>query len=120
MRAVSMLLGLVLLFFAVLQYNDPDALYWGGVYLLAAGFQLAVLLRGRPLARAPVLRLAAWLCIGLFLLGFASLAGTIGPGWIHVEEAREAFGYLICAGATGFALLATRARRSLRPGLTRS
>jgi hypothetical protein len=48
--------------------------------------------------------------IAWFLLGFASLAGTVGADWIHVEEAREAFGYLICAAATGFALLMARRR----------
>ena len=109
MRAANALLSALLLFFAALQHNDPDPLYWGGVYLLAAAFPLLALPRGAlPLSRLPPLRLAAWLGTGLFLLGFASLAHAIGADWIHVEEAREALGYLACAGATAFALLATR------------
>jgi hypothetical protein len=119
MRVANTALGVVLLFFAALQYNDPDALYWGAVYLFAAGFPLLALARPESLARLPALRLAAWLCVGLFLLGFASLARTIGADWIHVEEAREAIGYLICAGATAFALFASRGG-ARRPGLIRS
>lgn len=110
MRVANTALGAVLLLFAALQYNDPDALYWGAVYVLAASFPILALLRARPLARLPALRMGAWAAAGLFLLGFASLAGTIGADWIHVEEAREALGYLICAGATAFALLSARTR----------
>ena len=124
MRLANALLAAVLVFFAALQANDPDPLHWGGAYLLAAAFPLLAALprrggRAPPLARIPVLRLGGWVAVGLFLLGFASLAGTIGRDWIHVEEAREALGYLICAGAVGFALLATRRRPSGR-AVTRS
>jgi hypothetical protein len=118
-------LGAVLASFAALQLNDPDALYWSGVYLLAAAFPLLAALPRRdgapppPLTRFPALRWGGWAAAGLFLLGFASLAGSIGKDWVHVEEAREALGYLICAGAVGFALLATRRRPSGR-AVTRS
>jgi hypothetical protein len=43
-------------------------------------------------------------CAVLFLVGFAWLAPTISRDWLHVEEAREALGYLICAVSTGLAL----------------
>jgi hypothetical protein len=33
-------------------------------------------------------------------VGFLALAPTINADWIPVEEAREAFGYLICSACT--------------------
>jgi hypothetical protein len=114
MRAVNIALGVMLLFFATLQYDDPDPYWWGPAYLLAAAFPLLALRRGNPLGRVAALRAGGMLCVGLFLLGFLSLADTIGADWIHVEEAREAFGYLICAASVGFALFASRRRRAAR------
>ena len=116
MRIANGLLGAVLIFFAALQYNDPDPLWWGGAYLLAAAFPLLALGPQAPLSQLPLLRLAGGIAALLFLLGFAWLAPTIGADWIHVEEAREALGYLICAAAVGCALYATgdhAARRRL-------
>lgn len=118
-RTANIALAAITIFFAVLQYNDPDPLYWGAVYLLAALFPLLALPRAAPLSRMSVLRVAGWLCTALFLLGFASLVGTISADWIHVEEAREALGYLICAAAAGFALFSTRAQ-TRSPGPIRS
>jgi drug/metabolite transporter (DMT)-like permease len=119
MRVANAVLGAILIFFAVLQYNDPDALWWSVVYLIAAAFPLLAIGRNAPLWRLPVLRLAGGIVLVLFLLGFASLLPTIGTDWIHVEEAREALGYLICAGAVGFALYAS-GDRAARPRVIRS
>ncbi len=116
MRIANGLLGAVLIFFAALQYNDPDPLWWGGAYLVAAAFPLLAMGREAPLSQFPVLRVAGGITAVLFLAGFAWLAPTIGRDWIHVEEAREALGYLICAAAVSFALYASSdfaARRHL-------
>ena len=56
----------------------------------------------------PLARIGAPICVMLFLAGFVSLASNIGPGWIHNEEAREALGYLICAGTTALAVFDAR------------
>jgi len=119
MRTSNLLLGAVLIVFALLQYNDPDPLWWGAVYLLAAAFPLLALGRDAPLSRVPALRVAGGISVPLFLLGFAWLAPTIGADWIHVEEAREAFGYLICAASVAFALYAS-GHRAARARLIRS
>lgn len=57
------------------------------------------------------MRLGAVVSAGLFLLGFAWLAPTIGRDCIHVEEAREALGYLISAVSTTVALWTGRRER---------
>jgi hypothetical protein len=104
MRYLHAALCAVLVVFAALQYNDPDWYYWGPVYLLAAAWSFLAFRRPEFLARAPLARIAAPASLGLFLIGFAVLARHLGPGWIHVEEARESIGYLICAAATALAL----------------
>ena len=101
----------MLILFAALQYNDPDWYYWGAVYLLAAAWSWLAMRQPARFVSWPVARIGAPTSIALFLVGFASLASYLGPGWIHIEEARESLGYLICAATTSFALLETRLRR---------
>ena len=45
MRYVNMLLGLVMLAFAAVQYNDPDALLWIVIYLIPAAWAFAAAFR---------------------------------------------------------------------------
>jgi apolipoprotein N-acyltransferase len=109
MRIVAGVYAAILVFFALLQYNDPDPLYWGAVYLLAALWPALAVWRPDQL-RQPAWR---WAAIGsgvLFILGFLWLAPTIGRDWIHVEEAREAIGYLLCLLGVLLALWTVRQR----------
>ena len=100
MRILSGLLALVLVLFAYLQIDDPDPHIWLPIYLLGALWPaIAALGPGRYAARPPV-RIGAWLSAAFFLTGFLWFAPFIGRDWIHVEEARESIGYLICAVAT--------------------
>ena len=104
MRVVHVVLSAILVFFAALQYNDPDWYYWGLVYLLAAAWSFVAARTPERLGAWPLVRIGGLICVILFLAGFVSLASNIGPGWIHNEEAREALGYLICAGTTALAV----------------
>lgn len=108
MRTVELVLAAVLLFFAVLQYNDPDGLYWFAVYALAAAWCLLAVWRPERIAGSTAVRAALAVTLVAFVVGFARLAPTIDANWIHVEEAREALGYLICAVATFSAWMAAR------------
>lgn len=110
MRMLNSCLCAILLLFALLQYNDPDWYYWGPVYLLAAGWSYLAAREPQRFQAWPPARYGAPVSVVLFLIGFASLASTIGSNWIHVEEAREAFGYLICAATTTLAILTSRQR----------
>jgi Transmembrane family 220, helix len=104
MRYVHAVLSLILVVFAGLQYNDPDWYFWGPVYLLAAFWSFLAYRQLGSIWASPALRYGALLCIGLFTLGFISLFSYLGPGWIHIEEAREDLGYLICTATTTLAL----------------
>jgi hypothetical protein len=110
MRFVHAALMTILVLFAAVQFNDPDWYYWGPVYLLAAAWSWLAMRQPERFVSWPLARVGAPISIVLFLVGFASLASYIGPGWIHVEEARESLGYLICAATTSFSLLASRLR----------
>lgn len=45
MRYVNVLLGLLMLAFAAVQYNDPDALLWIVIYLVPAAWAFAAAFR---------------------------------------------------------------------------
>ena len=59
MRAVNIVLSVILLLFAALQYNDPDWYYWGLVYLLAAGWSALAALAPQRLQSWPPARIGA-------------------------------------------------------------
>lgn len=117
MRIVHVVLAAILVFFAALQYDDPDWYYWVPVYLIAAAWSFAAACGLKRLGSSRFVRIGGLICVMLFLAGFVALAGNIGPGWIHNEEAREAIGYLICAVAT--ALASFDARRQTSSGAER-
>jgi hypothetical protein len=108
MRIVHVVLCAILVFFAALQYDDPDWYYWGLVYLIAAAWSFAAALGPERLGSLRFVLIGGPICVMLFLGGFVLLAPNIGPGWIHNEEAREAIGYLICAVATALAVFDAR------------
>jgi hypothetical protein len=118
--AVRWILAAVLIVFAALQYNDPDALLWIAIYGLAAMWCILGAQRPGLLRRSPLLRSAAIASLVVYLLGFlweirdfnADFLGRtmMEPG---VETTREAFGLLICALVTAYLLWADR-----RPGGT--
>ena len=110
MRIVHAALLTMLILFAALQYNDPDRYYWGAVYLLAAAWSWLAMRQPERFVSWPVARIGAPISIALFLVGFATLASYLGPGWIHIEEARESLGYLTCAATTAFSLWASHLR----------
>lgn len=118
MRFVHGFLGAILLLFAALQYDDPDGYYWGPVYAVAAAWSLLAAREPALLIDWTLARFGAPLSIVFFLAGFAWLAPTLGANWIHVEEARESLGYLICAGATALAVYDAR-RQTAVPGEAR-
>lgn len=100
MRILSGLAALVLVFLAYLQIDDPDPHIWIPIYLLGALWPAIAALAPGTFAERPPVRIGARLSAVAFLAGFLWLAPTIGRNWIHVEEARESIGFLICAVAT--------------------
>ena len=92
-------LGLVLLAFAGLQYNDPDGIYWAIVYLVPAialglaafvPHRFATLL-GRILLFAAVLVLA----FGVYVYWPSNLTSLSTDAWWENEPVKEGFGVAI-------------------------
>ena len=117
MRIVSALLFILLVLFAVVQYNDPDGLLWAVIYGIPALF---CALR----AFKPDLVKSLW--------GYRTLSGAVilyvfgifwywpqAPGfwrqevfWV-TEEAREGMGMMIAFAALLIVWLGTRNQRQL-------
>ena len=103
--------------FAAVQYNDPDALYWGAIYGIAAVWTGIAALRPALFSKSAVST--------LFLVSLVlALAGVWyhwpqSPEfwkqdvWWNTETAREGMGMMIAAFALLFAgFIALRARRA--------
>ena len=117
MRIVNGILCILLLLFAVVQYNDPDGLYWGPIYLIGALWTGIASFRP-SLFTSPI-------AAGLFAL---SLAAMLFGVWYHwpqtpdfwkqdvwweTETAREGMGMMITAVALLVAgTIVLRIRRS--------
>jgi hypothetical protein len=120
---VQWALAALLILFAALQYNDPDALLWIAIYGLAAVWCIIGAQRPGLLQRTAFLRWLAIASIAFFVLGFLWLIPDFNRDFLGrtmmdagVETTREAFGYLICAAATACVLwLDGRRARQLAP-----
>jgi hypothetical protein len=104
LKSVDLAFALILLFFTALQFNDPDPLFWIGLYGLAALGPLLTLFR-------PFNSALFWLGVGYCLAGvtlslgggleFLPYAGqeplmqAMNPEKPYIEEAREVIGTLI-------------------------
>ena len=111
MRVVSAVFGVLMLLFAVVQYNDPDAVFWGAIYGVAAVW-CGVAAYRPALVAGPVRTL---LVISLA----AAVFGVVWywpqtPGfwrqevWWNTETAREGMGMAIVLAALAVAWLAAR------------
>ena len=109
MKAIAIISGIIFLVFTVVQFNDPDPLYWIFIYLLTAGFSFAAFFN----RFYPKLMLLA---IGMYLnAAFGLWAGVVE--WFHspdrsllfddiakmqhiyIEEAREFLGLMMALAA---------------------
>lgn len=117
MRYVNMLLGLVMLGFAAVQYNDPDALLWIVIYLVPAAWAFAAAFRLEQVRSQAGERLL-WVSL---VIGAATTVfyWPTMPGfwrkevWWVEETAREGMGVMIAMAilivALATALLRKRA-----------
>jgi len=110
MSKVHLVLAIILFIFAAVQYNDPDWYFWGPIYLLAAAWSYVAARSPALFRTSPVVLYGALLSAAGFVVGFIYDAPFIKPGWIHIEEAREALGYLISAATSIFAVWDSRRR----------
>jgi hypothetical protein len=102
MSAALLLMGLVFVFGAVVQYNDPDPVLWIIVYVAAAILSFVALRYA----------ISMWLLAGVAGVSvvwavtiafgvdpdvYRSIFGELGMASLEVEEVREALGLVIIA-----------------------
>lgn len=94
-KSIGIILALLLISFAVMQYNDPDPAVWISIYIAAAALTL----------------LATYGKVPVFVLALACAASLLGAIYVwpekyeglevgggdikNIEEAREALGLLL-------------------------
>jgi len=104
MRYVLMVLGLLMLAFAAVQYNDPDALLWVVIYLVPAAWAFAAAFRPawvRTLAGERLLWATVAVGAGTMVFYWPAMPGFWRQEvWWVEETAREGMGVMI-----GFAVL---------------
>lgn len=114
MRYVLMLLGLLMVAFAGVQYNDPDALLWIVIYLVPAGWAFAAAWRPALVGSVAGERLL-WATVAVGAGTMVAYWPAV-PGFWHrdvwwVEEtAREGMGVMVGCAVLLVVLAATTAR----------
>jgi hypothetical protein len=116
MRIVNGILCLVLILFAVSQYNDPDGVFWTAVYLVAAVWCGVAALRPGQMA-VPAVRVVYGLSLAAAVAGVVVFWPDASRWWMQevwweTETAREGMGFMIILAAllvAGTAILRRRA-----------
>lgn len=96
-KTIGIILGLLFISFAALQYNDPDTAVWVAIYLVAATLSVLAAYRKVPLLILGV-ACAAFLIGAVYMWPEKYEGLEVGGGDIkNIEEAREALGLLLIA-----------------------
>jgi len=116
MKVLNLLLALLFVSFAAVQYNDPDPWAWAALYLyLAAACGMAafgksnrwMLLLGLAMSGIWMLTLLPSF-IHWISMGMPSIVETMKAEQPHVELTREFLGLLVCTLVFGWQLLRLR------------
>lgn len=117
MRYLNILLGITMLGFTAVQYNDPDALLWVVYYMVPAtwaflaAFRLDIA-RSTLGSRLLLASVAAWL--GLVIFYWPEMPNFWRREVFMAEEtAREGMGLMIAWGVLLVALITARAKKAL-------
>lgn len=115
MRWLHILLGVAMLAFIAVQYNDPDGPLWMAYYAIPAFWAFVAGLRS-DLLSVPRWRLALLVSLG----AMAALTVVYWPAatgfwhqevWLNDETAREGMGLMIALGTVVLSLYTARRRR---------
>jgi hypothetical protein len=99
MRYVNGFFCVVLTLFALVQYNDPDAVLWFLIYAIPAAWGGLAAFRPDLLATGPATIGAYAVCLAAAVLGSLYLWPSLPENWIHMEEEREGLGLIIATTA---------------------
>jgi hypothetical protein len=118
MRYVNMVLGALMVLFALVQYNDPDPYVWVPIYLVSGAWAFAAAFRLRWFAaRSAQVLLAATLVayVGLTIFYWPQTPGFWRKDvWWVDEEAREGMGMMIALAVLLLASLSALTARNRR------
>lgn len=113
-RVLAMALGLCFIGFAIVQYNDPDAVVWILIYMVAAVLSFAAAfnkVNGAILAIACILYAAGVVyCWPEQFEGVSDSMRNATTGRLipNVEEGRESLGLAICSASMLILFVFTR------------
>ena len=115
MRIVNGIFCVILILFAVAQYNDPDFYLWGAIYGVGAVFAGIAALRPAMFA-GPGLRLSYLIALAASVAGLIYYWPTTPQWWMQevwweTETAREGMGMMVVLAAmlvAGVAVLSAR------------
>lgn len=112
------LLGICFIVFAAMQYNDPDAVVWIAVYLLAAVFSFLVAFN--RINQALLVSAFVAYAVGAIYFWPEKWEGiAIGGGDIkNIEEARESLGLALVSLAMLLFAFFVRSKARLHPRKT--
>lgn len=99
MRYVNSIFCAVLMLFAIVQYNDPDALLWFLIYAIPAAWAGAVAFGPRLLPTNHLTTAGYLVCLAAAIAGTVYLWPSLPADWIHVEEEREGLGLIVVTAA---------------------
>jgi hypothetical protein len=118
MRYLNMLLGLLMVAFAAVQYNDPDGPLWMLIYLVPAAWAFTAALRlskVRSTTGTTLLWVTLAAAVGLLVYYWPQTPGFWRKDvWWADEEAREGMGVMIAAAVLVVVLLTAAMGRSPR------
>lgn len=112
MRILLGLLLLLMLLFGAFQYNDPDGIFWMGIYLVPAVWCGLGLFSPQAFKRKLV-QVAFWASVAITVVGVIYF-WPITPKfwtkdvWYNVETAREGMGLMIVLGVLLYVRLCVR------------
>jgi predicted membrane channel-forming protein YqfA (hemolysin III family) len=113
MRILNIVLGIVLVGFAAVQYNDPDVWLWAVLYLVPALWIFAVTFRRQRVAQSIGALRALQATVALYVVAVVVYWPQVPEFWrqdvwMNEETAREGMGVMIALGALLAALLHAR------------
>lgn len=110
MSILNIVLGLMMLAFAGVQYNDPDMPQWVLMYAVPALWMYAVTFRLQSVARSGELTALLWASL-VFYIGAVVFHWPKMPDfwlkevWVVEETAREGMGLMIALGVVVVAVV---------------
>jgi hypothetical protein len=115
MRWINGFFCALMVLFALVQYNDPDAVLWIAIYGVAAAWAGVAAFHPQILADSGPLAAAYGLCLAAALAGSIWLWPAEIASWWDQEEVREGLGVIIATVVLLIVGVSILQARQLRP-----